>query len=256
MPRPRPPHLHREETRHGVLVWYVRKGHGARVRLKAEYGTEAFWAEYRAALEGAPKPTKAAKAQSLRWGIARYRGSSAWAGLSNATRRQSENIYRAVIKTAGDVPLRDITAETIKSGRERRAAAPHAANNFLKSMRRFFKWGADPEGGKLVAANPTIGVKLLKGKNKDGFHTWTNHEIARFEARWAIGTRERLALDLLLYTGLSRATSSGSVASTSTTASSPSAWRKGAATGRSIRWFCRCLPPRSPRPRSAISPSS
>jgi integrase len=204
MPRPRPPHLHREETRHGVVTWYVRRGHGPRIRIKAEYGSEAFWSEYRAALEGAPKPTTTAKAHTLAWGLARYRESSAWATLSNATRRQSENIYRNVIKTAGDVPLRDITSDTIKAGRERRAAAPHAANNFLKSMRRFFKWAADPEGGKLVAVNPTIGVKLLKGKNKDGFHTWTDKEITRFETRWAIGTRERLALDLLLYTGLSR----------------------------------------------------
>jgi integrase len=113
-------------------------------------------------------------------------------------------LYRAVITTAGDVLLRDISSDTIKAGRERRAGAPHAANNFLKSMRRFFKWAVDPEGGKLVAINPTIGVKLLKGKNKDGFHTWTNEEIVRFETRWPIGTRERLALDLLLYTGLSR----------------------------------------------------
>jgi len=204
MPKPRPPHLHREETRHGLVTWYVRRGHGPRTRLKGEYGSEAFWSEYRAALEGAPKPTATAKAHTLAWGLARYRESSAWATFSNATRRQSENIYRAVIKTAGDVPLRDITADTIKAGRERRVAAPHAANNFLKSMRRFFKWAADPEGGKLVAVNPTIGVKLLKGKNKDGFHTWTAEEIERFESRWPIGTRERLALDLLLYTGLSR----------------------------------------------------
>jgi integrase len=204
MPRPRPPHLHREETRHGTVTWYVRRGHGPRTRIKAEYGSEAFWAEYRAALEGAPKPSKTAKAHTLAWGLDRYRESSAWAALSNATRRQSENIYRAVVKTGGDALLRDITADTIKAGRERRAAAPHAANNFLKSMRRFFKWAADPEGGKLVAINPTIGVKLLKGKNKDGFHTWTNEEIERFERRWPIGTRERLALDLLLYTGLAR----------------------------------------------------
>ena len=204
MPRPRPPHLHREETRHGAVVWYVRRSHGSRIRIKAEYDFEAFWAEYRAALEGSPLPSKTAKAHTLAWGIARYRNSSAWAGLSNATRRQSENIYRAVIKTAGDELLRDITVDTIKSGRERRAAAPHAANNFLKSMRRFCKWAADPESGKLVAINPTIGVKLLKGKNEDGFHTWTNEEIVRFETRWPIGTRERLALDLLLYTGLSR----------------------------------------------------
>jgi integrase len=204
MPRARPPHLHREETRHGAVTWYVRRGHGPRRRIKAEYGSPAFWAEYRAALEGAPVLSKTAKALTLAWGLDRYRNSSAWSGLSNATRRQSENIYRAVIKTAGDVLLRDITADTIKAARERRAAAPHAANNFLKSMRRFFKWAADPEGGKLVASNPTLGVKLLKGKNKDGFHTWTDEEIVRFETRWPIGTRERLALDLLLYTGLSR----------------------------------------------------
>jgi hypothetical protein len=43
MPRPRPPHLHREETRHGAVVWYVRKGHGPRIRIKAEYGSDEFW---------------------------------------------------------------------------------------------------------------------------------------------------------------------------------------------------------------------
>lgn len=204
MPKPRPPHLHREKTRHGKYVWFVRKGHGPRIRLRAEYDTPGFWAEYRAAIEGARQPSKAARAHTLAWGLDRYRHSSAWGGLSNATRRQSENIYRAVIKTAGQELLRDITPETIKAGRERRAAAPHAANNFLKAMRRFFKWAADPEGGNLVPVNPTLGVRLLKGRNRDGFHTWTNEEIERFGTRWPIGTRERLALDLLLYTGLSR----------------------------------------------------
>jgi integrase len=174
------------------------------MRIRAAYGSEAFWAEYRAAMEGTPPPSKASKSHTLAWGLERYRKSSAWAGLSHATRRQSENIFRGVVKTAGDAVLGNITAETIKAGRERRAAAPHAANNFLKSMRRFFKWAADPEGGNLVAKNPTIGVKLLKGNNEDGFHTWTEEEIHRFESYWPIGTRERLALDLLLYTGLAR----------------------------------------------------
>jgi integrase len=186
------------------MTWYVRRDHGPRTRLRSEYDTEDFWREYRAALEGVPAPTKAVKSQSLAWGLGRYRASSAWASLSNATRRQSDNIYKGVIKTAGEVALSSITTETIKAGRERRAPAPHAANNFLKSMRRFFKWAADPEGGHLVKVNPTLGVKLLKGKNADGFHTWTDEEIAGFEARWPIGTRERLALHLLLYTGLSR----------------------------------------------------
>lgn len=202
MPRPRPPYLNYEQTRHGTHIWYVRKGHGSRIRLRAEYGSNEFWAEYRAAIEGAPKPSKNAKANTLAWGLDRYRSSSAWSALSNATRRQRENIFRAVIKTAGSVALKDIGSDTIRAGRERRSATPHAANNFLKAMRGFFAWAVDE---KLVPVDPTKGIKLLAGANDaDGFHTWTQEELDRFEARWPIGTRERLAFDLLLYTGLRR----------------------------------------------------
>jgi integrase len=99
------------------------------------------------------------------------------------------------------VPLRNITQETIKAGRERRKETPHAANNFLKAMRGFFIWAVEE---KLVPADPTKDVKWLKGVNHEGFHTWTEEELDRFEAYWPLGTRERLAFDLLLYTGLRR----------------------------------------------------
>ena len=202
MPRPRPPFLHREESRHRRVMWFVRRKHGPRIRLRAEYGSEAFWAEYRAALEGAPLPSKTPKAQTLAWALDLYRGSSAWAKLANSTRRQRENIYRAVIKTAGDVALKNITEETIKAGRERRKSTPHSANVFLKAMRAFFAWAIEE---KLVTIDPTKGVKLLAGPNDaDGFHTWTQAELDRFEAHWPVGSRERLAYDLLLYTGLRR----------------------------------------------------
>ena len=69
-------------------------------------------------------------------------------------------------------------------------------------MRALFAWAIDE---KIVAADPTKGVKLLSGENDaHGFHTWTQEELDRFEARWPIGTRERLAFDLMLYTGLRR----------------------------------------------------
>jgi hypothetical protein len=128
--------------------------------------------------------------------------SSAWAGLAHSTRRQRENIFRGVIKTAGTVLLRDITSEVVRAGRERRAATPHAANHFLKALRGFFHWAVEND---LIAVDPTRGVKMLVGKNDaDGFHTWTQEELDRYEARWQLGTRERLAFDLLLYTGLRR----------------------------------------------------
>jgi hypothetical protein len=54
-------------------------------------------------------------AHTLAWALDRYRNSSAWAALANATRRQRENVFRNVIATAGTVPLKAITAETISS---------------------------------------------------------------------------------------------------------------------------------------------
>ena len=202
MQRPRPPHLLREITRHERAVWYVRVGKGPRIRIRAEYGTEDFWSQYRAALDGAPLPAKQVKANTLAWALERYRQSSSWAALSNATRCQRENIYRNIIKSAGTVPLGEITNETIRAGRERRASKPHAANNFLKAMRGLFSWAVE---SKHIAVNPTTGVKLLAGKNDaEGFHTWSQEELDRFEAHWPVGSRPRLAFDLLLYTGLRR----------------------------------------------------
>jgi hypothetical protein len=37
--------------------------------------------------------------------------------------------------------------------------------------------------------------------NGTPFHTWTEDEIAAYERRWPVGSRERLAFALLLYTG-------------------------------------------------------
>ena len=52
--RPRPPHLHRQVSRHGKTVWYVRIGKGPRVRIRSDFGTPLFDAQYQAAIEGLP----------------------------------------------------------------------------------------------------------------------------------------------------------------------------------------------------------
>ena len=55
----------------------------------------------------------------------------------------------------------------------------------------------------MIDRNPATGVKLYKSRG-EGFHTWSEDEIARFEARHEIGTRARLAFALLLYTAQRR----------------------------------------------------
>ena len=129
MPRPRPPYLQRQVTRHGKTVWYVRVGRGPRTRIRAEFGTPDFDAEYKAAISGTPRPKKGAPpAGSLAWLIERYRETGDWTDLSLATRRNRENHFKQVIKTAGDKPYRAITqaeslqAKTVALIRQRKPA--------------------------------------------------------------------------------------------------------------------------------------
>jgi hypothetical protein len=127
MPRPRPPYLSREMTRHGKAVWYVRRG-GKRTRLRSKYGTPEFEAEYRAAFAGKTKRDKGGPVDgSLAWLVARYRETTAWQELSSATKKQRENIFRQVLASAGDQPFAKITIATLSAGRDRRAGTPFQA---------------------------------------------------------------------------------------------------------------------------------
>ncbi len=202
VPRPRLPHLHHETTRHGRAVWYVRIDKGPRTRLRGVYGTPEFQAEYDAAISG-DSPAAAAtnfKTQSFGWLIERYRESAAWSKLSDETRRQREGILQAIAKSAGAERIRRIDRGAIEKGIDRRADRPHAARHFLQTMRGLFQWAVK---AKLAEDDPTADLKATHPAT-DGHAPWPEEWCTAFEARWPLGTRERVAYDLLLYTGLRR----------------------------------------------------
>ncbi len=202
MPRPRPPHLHRQVTQHGKVVWYVRIGKGHRTRISAAFGTPDFDAEYQAALISQPPRAKSpTKDGTLGWLIERYRETVAWTNLSLATRRQRENIFRHVLETARGQPLSRITTATIIAGRDRRANTPAQARHFLDAMRGLFRWAVK---ARIVRSDPTVGVDDPPRAKSDGFPPWTEDDVAAYERHWPIGTRQRVWLDVLLYTGLRR----------------------------------------------------
>lgn len=201
MPRERWPNLHKETTRHGKTVWYVRIDRGKRIRLHATYGTPEFREQYDAAIAGREiaKPGKAANG-TLCWLIDRYRESDAWRSLSDATRRQRENIFKQIIATAGTKPYSRVDRSAVIKGRDRRSSTPNQARHFVDTLRGLFRYAVDAD---LVKIDPTQGVATQKPKTK-GFPVWTEDEIERFEKRWPRGTRERVMLDIFLYTGLRR----------------------------------------------------
>ena len=92
MPRPRPPYLQKQITRHGKVVFYVRRGDGPRIKTRAAYGTPEFMAEYQAACIGRTVALAQGRVREAKswWLIRRYRESSAWASLAPATRDQRE----------------------------------------------------------------------------------------------------------------------------------------------------------------------
>ncbi len=201
MPRPRPPHLQYEFTRHKRKVWYVRIGRGPRTRIKSEFGTAEFDAEYAAAIAGNPRPKKGAPAVgTLGWLLARYRETADWTSLSNATRRQRENIFKGVLKTAGDESYSKITTATILAGIDRRKDTPAQARNFLGAMRGLFKWAAKAKHVRDV----TSGIETPQRPKTEGFIPWTEDMVTAYHKKWRIGTRQRVWLDVLLYTGLRR----------------------------------------------------
>ena len=68
-------------------------------------------------------------------------------------------------------------------------------------MRGLFRWAA--KAGH-VKVDPTLGVENPARPKGDGFLPWTEGHVAAYERRWPIGTRQRVWLDVLLYTGLRR----------------------------------------------------
>ena len=74
------------------------------------------------------------------------------------------------------------------------------ARNWLTALRHFIGWCVER---KLMRNDPTLGIRLKTPKS-DGHHTWTEDEIAAFEARHPIGSKPRLALALGLYTAQRR----------------------------------------------------
>lgn len=198
MPKKRPLYLETFLTRHGKRVWYFRAGKGKRIRLPDEYGTPAFQDAYRQALAGLLAGNKTTR--TLAWLIEEYRRSPAWNALARETRKQFVYQLDRMREKAGEAPIIDIKPASIAAGRDARAAKPSDANKYLKASVALFRFAVDRQW---LRDNPAKGIAKLKTASI-GFHTWTEEEAKAFEARWQLGTRERLAFDLLVYTGVRR----------------------------------------------------
>lgn len=187
--------------RHGKLRYYFRRG-GTETRLPGQPGSKEFMAAYEAALEGAAPMDSKPKVEvgSLNALAMAYYQSTDFRGMAKSTQTTYRGIVERLRAEHGSKPVNRMESKHVRRLIEEITDTPAAANNRLKLLRALMKFAVE-DGWR--PDDPTVGVRKVKHKSA-GFHTWTEDEIAQYEAKHAVGTRARLALDLLLYTGCRR----------------------------------------------------
>lgn len=201
MPKPALPYCHHIKSRHGKRHWIFRKRGHKTCRLPGDFGSAEFMAAYTEALSGkrGAQPSQAVSG-SISWLISRYRQSAAYIALAPGTRAARDRILRHLDRDHGQYAFASITRKRILAGMEARKATPHGANNWLKTLSAMFEWAVYHE---LVSENPCTAVKKNR-QTSEGHHAWSVDEVRRFQTRHPVGTMPRLAIDLLLFTGLRR----------------------------------------------------
>jgi len=184
--------------------YYFRRD-GRRTPLPGLPGSEEFMAAYQAALGGQslPRPMIGAsrtKAGSLNALVVTYLGSAEFLSRPRATQTTYRNILERFRREHGDKPVALLTRQHISAMLAAKVKTPAAANHWLRLVKVLMQLAVD-EGYR--PDNPTTGIKRIKNRT-DGFHTWTEAEIAQFENKHPIGSKARLAFALLLYTAQRR----------------------------------------------------
>ena len=210
-------YVYEDVDRHGNVRIYFWRGKGHRkVRLDEMVGSPEFHAAYQAALAstGESLVTREPKRPTpftYRWLCLQFFGSTDFKQLDPKTqhvRRQvlehtwDEPIAPGNAETFGDFPVNRMTAKAVRVLRDRKADFPQAANGRIKAVRRVFTWAIENEIAN-VTMNPARDVAYMRSASQ-GYHTWTVAEVERYERRHPVGTKARLALALLLYTGTRR----------------------------------------------------
>jgi integrase len=202
MPRKVPPFVERFRDRHGKPRIYFRRGKGKRVPLPGNLGSDEFLGAYQAALSSQIEPGRrpeSDKPGSLSALVASYMRNSAYLELRSTTKRGYSSRIKALRMAHGHRLVSGLTRERILTFiLEPYANKPGARLAMLKLLRVLIRHAMD-----IGWLNHDPSVHIRRPKTQE-IRSWTDAEIATFEARWPIGTKQRLAFALMLYTGQRR----------------------------------------------------
>jgi integrase len=196
----------RDRDRHGNVRFYFRHPGKPKVRLRGVPGSEEFLAAYKEALSGSD-PSQAKAEKSFEWLCERYYRSTLFQSLEPETRRRKRVVLDGICAIAGpngrrlgSAPFASMKRLHVRKLRDMKSDRPGAADLLVKTVSSLFAWAIKND---LAAANPAEKLEKLSGRS-EGFYTWTEDDVEAFESHWAISTRPRLAMAIMLYLGVRR----------------------------------------------------
>jgi integrase len=190
------PFLCSDIDRQGRKRWRLRAPGRPTVTIKGEYGSQEFVANYRAAMEGEPaKPSVIGRHGTFDALGRAYLRSATFSRLAVATQRCRRGLVEGFLDKYGALSVAGLRHEHVKKIMD--GYPPGMARSALAMLRALVALAI--EDG-IRNDDPTANIKRPK-LSKDGWHAWTDDEIAAFEDKHAIGTRARLHFALALYTG-------------------------------------------------------
>jgi len=187
--------------RHGKARHYFRKPGCKPVALPGLPGSDEFMAAYGQALADTPCTEIAAsrtRAGSINAMIVGYLGSAAFAGLAPISKQHYRQILERMRKDYGDLSITTLKRKHVVRMLDAKRDTPSAARDFLRCLRLLIRHALDIS---VLESDPSIGIRVVVPKS-DGHHTWSEDEIATFRNAYAVGSKPRLALELLLGTAL------------------------------------------------------
>lgn len=196
--------IHEFRDRHGKVRRYFRRPGFKRIALPGLPGSDEFMETYRLALAGqTPKGevgVNRTRPGSLDALSVSYFASAGFRSLSPSTQVTYRGIIDRFRIEHGSKPARLLLRRHLVAIMSDKLATPSAANNWLRMMRLLMQHAIETG---LREDDPTTNIKAIKIRG-GGFKPWSDEQIAAYRARHAIGTRARLALELLLSTGQRR----------------------------------------------------
>jgi integrase len=189
-------------TANGKPYYYFRKPGCARLKLPGLPGSEAFMAAYQRALETSAPPSDIGASRNAPGTIAAlvvaYISSDVFRDLAPETRRTRWAILQKLRDEHGTKRVALLRREHVEA--MLRAKRPFPRQNLLKVLRQLIRfaislgWHTD---------DPTRELRA-NVKRGQGFRPWSEEQISAFRAYHQIGTRARLAFELLLGTAQRR----------------------------------------------------